>query len=136
MTSMLKRSELHVDSDGIVVDLAALRHLVAFVLRQKGPLVAVDILVSLTCRMLQRLSVRWMRLHRQRALQDGWVLAGEGVLVAARSEHLLAVDDVVRVRGGEVVVELVARGGLRLSGAGSVEGGLAAHHASTGPMQE
>ena len=66
MISLLKRSELHLDSARIVVYLTALRNLVAFVLRQKVALIvaAVDVLDSLTRRMLQRLPVRLMRVHR------------------------------------------------------------------------
>ena len=64
MISLLKRSELHLDSARIVVYLAALRNLVAFVLRQKVALVAaIDVLDRLARRMLQCLSVRLMRVH-------------------------------------------------------------------------
>ena len=51
MISLLERRELHLDSARIVVYLAALRDLVALVLRQEVALVvaAVDVLDCLTC---------------------------------------------------------------------------------------
>ena len=65
MISLLKRSELHLDPAWVVVYLATLRNLVAFVLRENVALVvaAIDILDRLTRRMLQYLSVRLMRIH-------------------------------------------------------------------------